>query len=69
MIGELNVAKRLTDKEVEDMMTRRIAKAIYPILYPVEEQCMQIQAEHAQIIDTLSCNLWKAFCASYTKEN
>lgn len=55
--------RRYTDEEVEGQMVKQISAAIYPILIPVEEQCMQIQAENAVEVERLARNLWRSFRA------
>ena len=56
--------RRLTDEEVEAKMVPEIVKAIYPVLIPIEQQCMQIQAENHAKMERLARDLWRSFRAS-----
>lgn len=56
---------RYTPEQVEARMVKQLAAAIYPILIPMEEQSVQIQAENARVIDDVARTAWQAFVASY----
>jgi len=53
--------RRYTDEEVEKRMIREIADAIKPILIPVEQQCVQIQAENMDQIELIAKEVWRMF--------
>lgn len=54
---------RYTPEQIEDRMAKQIAKAIYPILIPMEEQSVQIQAENAKAVDEVARAAWRAYVA------
>lgn len=58
---------RYTPEQVEERMTKRIADAIYPILIPMEEQSVQIQAENAAVVNAIARSAWQAFVDAYKK--
>jgi hypothetical protein len=58
---------RYTPEEVETRMAKEIAKAIYPIMIPMEEQSVQIQAENAKVIDRAARAAWRSFVSGYKK--
>ncbi len=60
--------RRLTDQEVETRMVRAIADALKPVLIPVEQQCMQIQAENWDEMERLARIVWRAFMAARREE-
>jgi hypothetical protein len=53
--------KMYTDEQVEEFMSRDIAKAIYSILIPMEPACVQIQNENAELIDKVARSTWRNF--------
>lgn len=59
--------QRFTPEEVETRMAKQIAAAIYPIMIPMEQQSMQIQAENAKVIDRVARVAWRTFVAAYKK--
>lgn len=56
--------RRYTDAEVEDVMVPKLVEAIYPVLIPVEQQDMRIQAKnHAQVTEVATV-AWRFFVAT-----
>lgn len=53
--------RRYTEAEVEAMVVPKLVDAIYPILIPVEQQCMQIQEENRKQMVCLATALWRSF--------
>jgi len=52
---------RYTDEEVKAMMVPKIVDAIYPVLIPMEQQDMKIQARNHANMTILAAELWQAF--------
>jgi len=55
---------RPSREQVEQAMTDQLAKAIYPVLFPIEQQDCQIQARHLAIVYDIARNAWRAFRAA-----
>lgn len=53
--------KRLTPAEVEAVMIPKLRDAIYPVLIPVEQQSVQIQAENHARITQIATDVWRSF--------
>jgi hypothetical protein len=51
----------MSEKTWEDVAIMDIAKAIYPILYPIEQQDMKIQALHHQRVMELATMVWNEY--------
>lgn len=52
---------RLSPEEVGKLMIERLIEAIYPVLIPMEQQDMAIQAANRQKIASASDAAWRAF--------
>lgn len=48
-------------KEVDRMMIERLIEAIYPVLIPMEQQDMAIQAANLMKVQGAACVAWNAF--------
>lgn len=59
--------RRYKPEEVEARMVKQIAAVIYPVLIPMEEQSLQIQAENAKVVDEVARVAWRTFVGSYKK--
>jgi hypothetical protein len=55
---------RLSPDEVEQMMIPKLVEAIYPVLIPMEQQDMAIQAANQRKVETASAAAWRAFSGS-----
>lgn len=53
--------RRFTSEEVEAYMVPRLVEAIYPVLIPVEQQDMRIQAENHKRVTDLATRIWREF--------
>jgi hypothetical protein len=53
--------RRFTDEEVEARMVPKITDALYPILIPVEQQDMRIQAENHKRVTEAARSAWRAY--------
>jgi hypothetical protein len=53
--------QKRTPEEVEALMVPRIVTALYPILIPVEQQDVRIQAESYARITEVARATWRAF--------
>jgi hypothetical protein len=56
--------RRRSAEEVEAQMVPEIVKAIYPVLIPVEQQCITIQARNHEKVTKLATELWRSFAGS-----
>lgn len=54
--------RRMTDEQVTEMMVPRIVEAIYPVLIPIEQQDMAIQAANRAKITAIARSAWRQFC-------
>lgn len=52
---------KYTDAEVEARMVPKIVEAIYPVLIPMEQQDMRIQAENHALLTLLATAMWRSF--------
>lgn len=52
---------KITDEEVEAMMVPQVAAAIYPVLFPVEEQDMRSQQRNSDLVNELAKEVWRGF--------
>lgn len=48
----------------EDAKVAEIIVALYPILYPIEQQDLKIQEMHRSIVTNLAIALWRAFAGT-----
>lgn len=46
-------------------MVPELVKAIYPVLIPVEQQCVQIQTENQKRLTELATELWRSFVKAH----
>lgn len=46
---------------------KALVDAIYPILIPFEEQCVQIQAENYKLMEKIADLIWATFVEEYKK--
>lgn len=53
--------QKLTPEELEQLMVNNLMKAIYPVLYPVEQQCVKIQAKHQARVWRVALEVWRKF--------
>ena len=53
--------RRYSDEEVKAMMVPELVKAIYPVLIPVEQQDMKIQARNHDRMTILATEVWRSF--------
>jgi len=53
--------RRYSDEEVKAIMVPELVRAIYPVLIPVEQQDMKIQARNHDHMTILAAELWKSF--------
>jgi len=53
--------RRYSDEEVKAMIVPELVKAIYPVLIPVEQQDMKIQARNHDRMTILAAELWQSF--------
>lgn len=53
--------RRYTDEEVEARMVPQIVEAIYPIMIPIEQQDMRIQAQNREKMTEVARIAWRAF--------
>lgn len=53
--------RRYTDEEVEARIVPQLVEVIYPILIPMEQQDMRIQAENRERITEVARIAWRAF--------
>ena len=53
--------RRYTDAEVEARMVPQIVEAIYPLLIPVEQQDMRIQASNHAHMTEIATVVWRFF--------
>lgn len=52
---------RFTPEQVEEMMVPKIVEAIYPVLFPMEQQDCRIQAENLAHITNVARATWREF--------
>lgn len=55
--------RKYSDEEVEARMVPLIVEAIYPILIPVEQHDMKIQAENYKRMVEIATRVWRDFAA------
>ncbi len=53
--------KKLTPEELELVMVPEIQKALYPVFFPVEQQCVKIQARNAARVWLAALEAWRSF--------
>lgn len=53
--------RRYTDDQVEAMMVPKLVDVIYPVLIPVEQQDVRIQAENHKRITEVARSVWREF--------
>lgn len=53
--------RRYTDEQIEERMVPEIVDALYPILIPMEQQDMRIQAENRARVTEVARITWRAF--------
>lgn len=56
------MARRFSDEEVEARMIPQLVEAIYPVLIPMEQQDMAIQAANRAKITAIAKSAWRQFC-------
>lgn len=56
--------RRYTDAEVEARMVPQLIDAIYPVLIPIEQQDMRIQAENRAKIASIALTAWRTFAGT-----
>ena len=56
--------RRYTDEEMEALMIPQIVDAIYPVLIPMEQQDMRIQAENRAHMTELARVVWRYYSAA-----
>ena len=59
--GEKVPRRRYSYEEVEAHMVAQITDALYPVLIPLEQQDVAIQARNHERITALSRIVWRAF--------
>jgi hypothetical protein len=52
---------KLTPEEVETFMIPRLVEAIYPVLIPMEQQDMAIQARNHERVTEIAKQAWRSF--------
>lgn len=52
---------KLSPEEVELLMVPRIVEALYPVLIPIEQQDIRIQAENHAKVTEVAQLAWRAF--------
>jgi hypothetical protein len=52
---------KLTPDEVDALMIPRIVDALYPVLIPIEQQCIEIQAQNHKRITDIATVVWRSF--------
>jgi len=57
------------DKAVEDRMAPALSRVLRPILFAMEEQDMQVQAENSRVLDIVARAAWREFRAQFAKQN
>ncbi len=57
------------DRLIEDRMVPALIRALRPILFPMEEQDVKIQAENAVIAEAVARAAWREFRAQCAKAN
>lgn len=55
--------RKVSADEIEALMVVLLADAIYPVLYPIEQQDMAIQARHRARVVHVAKAAWQAFIA------
>lgn len=53
--------RRYTDEEVEQRMIPQLVNVLYPVLIPMEQQDMRIQAENHKHVTDVARIAWRAF--------
>ena len=53
--------RRYTDSEVEARMVPKLVEAIYPVLIPIEQQDIAIQARNHLRITEIAKTVWREF--------
>lgn len=56
--------QRLSDEAVEAMMVPKIVEAIYPVLIPMEQQDLAIQAKNHARMTEIATAVWRRFSKS-----
>lgn len=51
----------MTVTHIPEKLVKDLAKAMYPVLIPIEEQSMQIQAENAKLVEMAATAAWLSF--------
>jgi len=59
---------KLTSEEVEALMVPRLVDALYPVLIPMEQQCMEIQAKNRERVTRTATMAWRAFVEASSGE-
>lgn len=66
--GIIEYAKKSLLKEKYDKeLIKKLVDAIYPILIPVEVQCMEIQAKNYELIESLATLVYTEFISECLK--
>lgn len=60
---------RLSPQEVDQMMIERLVDAIYPVLIPIEQQDVAIQAANFAKVQGAACMAWQSFRSNETKRS
>lgn len=47
--------------QIPEQIKKDLINAIYPVLIPFEQQCMQIQAENYKLMEKIAEQIWKDF--------
>lgn len=56
--------RKYTDEQIEAAVIPKIVEAIYPILFPLEQQDCAIQDRHHARVTELATALWRSFVAT-----
>jgi hypothetical protein len=50
-----------SDEEIEAQMVPQIVKVIYPLLIPVEQACIKIQAVNHERVTKAATEMWRSW--------
>lgn len=53
--------RRYGNEQIRAIMVQEITKVLYPVLIPIEQQCVQTQTENRKQIEYIANQVWTMF--------